>query len=57
METNPLTGYAKPYLYRVDIYNGRKIITSITIRTTSEEEAVAQAVKLLKTVVTKLNNA
>lgn len=51
---NPLTGKLMPITFKVDIYNGKHIITSMTIRTTSEEEAVAQAAKQLKTKVKRI---
>ena len=51
---NPLTGKPMPDTYIVEIYNGKNIITAITVRTTNEEEAVVQAVKLLRTKVKKL---
>lgn len=50
---NPITGKPMANMYEVNIYNGKNIITSITVRTTNEEEAVAQAVKQLKTIVKK----
>jgi hypothetical protein len=50
---NPLTGQLMADIYDVEIYNGKNIVTIITVRTTNEEEAVAQAVKQLKTVVRK----
>jgi hypothetical protein len=50
---NPLTGQLIPFTYDVEIYHGKNIVTIITVRTTNEEEAVAQAVKQLKTVVRK----
>jgi hypothetical protein len=52
---NPLTGFVMPSLYVVEIYYRNHILASIQVKTTNEEEAVAQAVKLLTTRVRKLN--
>jgi hypothetical protein len=52
---NPLTGKLMPDLYEVSIYHGKNIIFTVTLKTTSEEEAVAQAAKQLNTKVKKLN--
>lgn len=51
---NPLTGALMPFVYEVSIYNGKNILTVITVKTTSEEEAVAQAAKQLKTIVKRI---
>jgi hypothetical protein len=48
---NPLTGRLEPRNYEVEVYRDGHIVTVIEVRTTNEEEAVAQAVKHLTTKV------
>jgi hypothetical protein len=43
-----------PNKYVVDIYRGKNILTSIEVITTSEEEAVAKAVKQINTKVRRI---
>jgi hypothetical protein len=50
---NPLTGQLMPDVYEVAIFHGKDILTVITIKSTSEEEAVAQASKQLNVKVKK----
>jgi hypothetical protein len=52
---NPLTGKLSPDLYEVIIYRGKDPITSITLKSTSPEEAVAQASKQLTPKVRIIN--
>jgi len=51
---NPLTGKPEPNLYSVEIWNGKRLVIEITVKSTNEQEAVAQAVKQLKTIVRKI---